>query len=106
MLCLFCGKCCQMSHPKAYDDSESGCQKLRKIGTFYFCRSYSDRPYCCVSNMYQPGPGTYCVLGMKLLGIKNDTKASERREEGLKLIAELYGEKYESRCNERCKPNK
>jgi len=103
MLCLFCGECCRLCHPKIYDDTGTGCNKLRTIGTFSFCKSYFNRPYSCVIDRYLSHE-TYCPFGMKILGLTID-QARERRKEGLKLIEELYGEKHGKRFNGWCQIN-
>lgn len=103
MLCLFCGECCRRNHPTTLHDVKTECRCLRSIGTFFFCKSYADRPYCCVQIM-SLSRETYCHVGIAKLGLTID-QARERREEGLKLIEELYGEKHGKRFNEWCQIN-
>jgi len=99
MLCLFCGECCRKNHPTAFHDLKTGCYKLRRIGSFNFCKEYADRPFSCVKAMSE-SDDMYCPIGMKVFGLTIE-QAHERREEGLKLIEELYGEKHGKRFNGR-----
>ena len=105
MLCLFCGKCCRRHHPSAFhSDENKGCERLRRIGSFMFCNRYSSRPYSCVQSMMSLSEEAYCPFGTKALGLTIE-KARDRREEGLKLIEELYGEKHGKRFNRRYQIN-
>lgn len=80
MHCLHCGDCCRRMSPLSQPDP---CPRLAKVGTFYLCGRYAERPEECRDHEYSFA--RFCPVGMEVLGLRDSEDLRRRIDEGWRL---------------------
>lgn len=85
MDCLHCGDCCLRMSPIG-----SPCPKLLRVGSFYFCGDYDNRPEQCKNHEFEWA--RFCPIGIDKLQISDPQDAYNRINEGYEIIKRGFRE--------------